>query len=127
MTTATYTAEARCLSDFHKDAYGFRPSQATYAAWAAMSDAELDAVEERLGRALDSAMAEEAAAHDRATAAFEARIADLIALGAKDRATAIRWDMDATGITADDAAFYGMDWYGYHHGLPMGYFNRAAQ
>lgn len=112
-------------SDLHKDAYGFRPSQGTWARWKAMSEAELTAEWDRLCRDLDAEVDRENAAFAAAEVAFEAHIAKLTADYGISRETAIRWDMDAMGIDAEDTQFYGMDWYGHHHGLRMNYFGAA--
>jgi hypothetical protein len=121
-TTATLTANDRCLSDFHKDAYGFRPSPAQYARWATMTDAELDAEEASLQAAIEASIREEIEAENAAAVAYEAHLAKLQANYGIDRATAIRWDIESLGI-GDDIKVYGMETYCYEHGLATDYFS----
>jgi hypothetical protein len=52
---------------------------------------------------------------DTAIHAFEARIEKIIALGAKDRAMAIRWIHEAEGSDGDD------EYLCYRVGVPYGY------
>lgn len=113
------------FSDAHKDAYGFRPSQYTYQAWYAMSEAELVAERDSLYAAVEASIEEDRRAHQCAATRFEAMLAKSMADHGIDRATAIRWDMDAEGISERDVAAYGMDWYAYHHGLKYGYFGEG--
>ena len=120
-TTTIDDIHARNFSDLHKDAYGFRPRGAIVDAWLAMTPAELDAEEIRMQAAVEDAMAEEDAREAANAVVFEAYIAKLIADFNIDRATAIRWDIEALGIT-DDVKAYGMDYYRFEHGLPYQYF-----
>jgi hypothetical protein len=85
--------------------------------------AEADSLSEAVGRAID----EEREREKFAAARFETHISEIIASGAKDRETAIRWDMDALGVTQEEIDFYGMDWYGYHHGLAHHYFEKKEE
>jgi hypothetical protein len=111
----------RDLSDMHKDAYGFRPSPEQWARWNTMNNAQLDAEEADLAKAIGAAIAEEEENEAFATVAFEAHIAKLIADFNIDRATAIRWDIEAVGLT-DDVQVCGMSAYAFEHGLPYRYF-----
>jgi len=120
-TTTIDDIHARNFSDLHKDAYGFRPRGAIVDAWLAMTSEELDAEEARMQTAVEDSMAEEAAREAANAVAFEAHIAKLMADFNIDRATAIRWDIEAVGLT-DDVQIYGMSAYVYEHGLPYQYF-----
>ena len=51
---------------------------------------------------------------------FEARIGEMIALGAKTRETALRWIHEADGTGGDD------EYLCYKNGLAYGYFRMAA-
>jgi hypothetical protein len=51
---------------------------------------------------------------------FEVRMANLMATGAQDRATAIRWIMDAEGADGDT------EYADYLLGLPYGYISKIA-
>lgn len=120
---ATLSANDRCLSDMHKDAFGFRPGPEQYRRWATMTDEQLDAEEAYLQEAIGIAIREEAEAEAGAAVAFEAHIAKLMADHKIDRATAIRWDIESCDLT-DDVKIYGMDSYCYEHGLAYGYFKK---
>ena len=80
------------ISDAHKDAYGFRPRGYNYAEW---SIAQLEAEADRLSDAVTNAIREREFTEAREVEALEVRIADLIAMGASDRDTAIRWICDS--------------------------------
>ena len=100
------------ISDASKDANGFR----TRLDVSEYSVAELEDLCDYYFKAASEAADEEAAAQDRAVAKFEANIASVIASGAGDRETAIRWFRDAN---ADD--MYGDESIRYHLGLPWSY------
>ena len=89
-----YTFDENLFSDMHKDAYGFRPrGHAFYNA------DTTDAVKQRIWDAVcedvEAAIERENNERDAAQIAWEDRIAKLCADHNIDRATAIRWDMDA--------------------------------
>lgn len=111
----------RDLSDMHKDAYGFRPSPDQWARWNTMNNAQLNAEEASLAEAIGAAIAEEAENEAAATVSFETHIGKLMSDFRIDRATAIRWDLEALDIT-DDVKVYGMDLYAHEYGLPYRYF-----
>jgi hypothetical protein len=115
------TSNGLCLSDLHKEAYGFRPGPAQYARWKAASKEELLAEEAYLLEAGQIAIREEAENEAGAAVRFEAHIGKLMADHRIDRATAIRWDIAACGLE-EDVKVYGMDVYRYEHGLAYGYF-----
>lgn len=52
---------------------------------------------------------------------FEAEIEKAMTDHGIDRDTAIRWDVDARGLT-DDVEHYGLEYYANERGLPGGYF-----
>lgn len=106
---------ASCYSDLHKSAYGFRPSLGGFYD---MSEAERVAEFERVQRASEDAVAEEREAEAEAVRRFEAHVASSIAIGAGDRATAIRWIREANDWTDDEME--------YELGLPYGYLRRAG-
>lgn len=113
---AIRSAHDRCFSDLHKDAYGFRPGPHQFELWNSMNDEQLDAEEAYLYQAIQQSVREEEEAERRAAQQFEAYIAKLMADHSIDRATAIRWDMEA-----EDVQGYGLDGYRYAHGLPYRY------
>jgi len=114
----TRTEELQCIYwDMYKDAHGFRPRHVDTTHWTEeMFVAEFEALElairqEELQRAFDEG---------KASARFEARVDDLMANGAKDAETAIRWIMDAEGADGDQA------YAEYLLGLPYGYIANFA-
>ena len=107
-------------SDMHKDAYGIRPR----AEWTNSSDAELIADMEYFGKIIDRALVEEAAAEKRAIEALEARLTSYMEMGAPDRATAMRWELESEleswgeSIKVSSDAQYDIGYYCFCTGLP---------
>jgi hypothetical protein len=101
--------------DMYKDAHGIRPRHVDTTHWTEeMFVAEFEALElairqEELLRAFNEGQAIER---------FEVRMANLMATGAQDRATAIRWIMDAEGADGDT------EYADYLLGLPYGYISK---
>ena len=109
--------EAHLFSDLHKDTFGFRPNAYQYEIWMAMSEAELEAEYNDMCDAHEAELVRYQAAQHAAVERFEALIAMLLATGAADRATAIRWAMDAEGADEQDPTGY-CEW---TWNLPYGY------
>jgi len=114
----TRTEELQCIYwDMYKDAHGIRPRHVDTTHWTEeMFVAEFEALElairqEELQRAFSEGQAIER---------FEVRLANLMATGAQDRATAIRWIMDAEGADGDT------EYADYLLGLPYGYISKIA-
>lgn len=108
------------ISDLHKDARGFRPSADLRAHYARLSTADLTLAWDGLCAELSATLAREEEEQVLATANFEARVSALIACGAGNRATALRWMFEADGI-AEDVARYGASFAGYHYGIAHDY------
>ena len=89
-------------SDYHKDAYGFRPryNYSNYTLEQLVSDFE------RFGKVFDENQLEKEIAEKRAIESYEARILVTIELGAKDRKTALEWMCDADGVDVWDIGYY---------------------
>lgn len=117
--TNTYTFSDEYFSDFHKDAFGFRPSRSEYEWWSTASDAEKQSYWDRMGSAMEARTAREAEWTKIALSTFEKLVADTIANGAKDVATAHRWIMEASSHEGD------WEFLCYDHGLPYGYFKKV--
>lgn len=116
-TTAREYLEGALFSDLHKDAYGYRPREGQWAAWLAMSVAELEVEHDRMIAHLEAEMEREKIAQAAAVVRFEALVTETIANGAGDRATALRWLLDAEGSwTQGD-----MGALEYEYGLPFQY------
>lgn len=118
MHTETLQNLAAMYSDMYKDVHGFRPRGFIYEGWTA-DDYERELAD--LEVALLAVMAEENARADRSAAAFEKLVADLMASGAADRATAIRWLHDAENTAGDDGYLE------YCMGLRYGYLQKETK
>jgi hypothetical protein len=79
------------FSDLHKDVHGFRPSAIFMKNVKRFSDQERDDLWEALCAQLEENTKAEKAQEEADVAKFEARIQDVIGLGAGDRETALRW------------------------------------
>jgi len=103
-------------SDMHKDAYGFRPRHL----FTEMSTEELISDMVYFGRLIDAEMAQEAIAEKAAIDALEARLASYMEMGAPNRATAMRWELEASGDLVSTAAgdVHDIGYYCYCMGLP---------
>lgn len=97
-------------SDTHKEAYGFRPRFGEN--WTA-EDYRAEIARVRV--IAQQVWEEEQATQLRNADAVETKLADLIKLGAKDRATAIRWLMAGEDADSLDHLCYNLD-------IPYGYF-----
>lgn len=103
-------------SDFHKEAYGFRPRHDT-SAWTVK---DFKRVFEQLGKICEANAIEQADSERFAAAKFEEQILKLIKFGAADRAAAIRWLHQAEKTDGDNGFLE------YKLGLPYGYLSQAA-
>lgn len=113
MTAYTFSDEV--YSDLHKDAYGFRPSAASYASWNAMSDDEKQEEWERLVDLRDHNDAIERAEYLRCQKEWELRIQKMQEDFTISEATAIRWDMEALGVNGDIGFYCFMVGIAYDH------------
>ena len=84
--------------DFYKEANGFRPRHVDTTSWTVE---QFQAAFDELGRICEQNEAFRVEDEARSAVRFEARVAGLIASGAGDRATAIRWIADAEGAEGD--------------------------
>lgn len=103
--------------DMYKDAHGVRPRGINTSSWT-----EEDFIKEfdYLGKVIEEQAAARKEAEKGAVRDFEARIGEMINLGANDRETALRWIHEADGSGGDD------EFLCYLNGLPYGYFKIAA-
>ena len=85
-----YDYSEELFSDFHKDAYGFRPRNHRFYD-ADTTPAEKQEIWDATGRAFDRRQAEEARHEEEALADFKDQITKVIEAGAGDRQTALRW------------------------------------
>jgi hypothetical protein len=115
-----YTFDEDCVSDLHKDAYGFRPASYWFAAWNSMSNDEKQAEWDGLVTSMAYREAERKADEQVGIVRFEESVAKTIANGAGDRATAIKWLQQAEG-GSDDIEFFE-----YLQNIPYGYVAKTA-
>ena len=101
--TMTRDEMLSCYSDYYKEANGFRPTD--WERISAKTDAELQAdldyyvglTEEEYKRELENEAAQ--------LVKWEQRMDELMRMGARDLATAIRWDMEANDY-GQDVSYY---------------------
>jgi hypothetical protein len=105
--------DASIFSDLFKDVNGFRPRGTLHEF---NSKAEFDLAFERLQVRLDEQQEEQKEIDAHSIRAYNARIASLMQDHSIDRATAVRWDMEAEGADGQD-----MDYYLFLVHLPYGY------
>lgn len=115
-----YTYSDELYSDFHKDTYGVRPGETGFRYWNSLTPDEKQAEWERMGETMRAEQEWEKQQQERAIVDFEQHVLNTIATGAWDRATALRWIMDASSADGD------WDYFCYQNGLPYGYFKEAA-
>ena len=115
--TVTYTYDEAIVSDLHKEAFGFRPSEGFWFNWNFASDDAKQTVWDALLLAQDQTVANQKAEYDDAKSEYEVRLAEYISIGAKDRATAIRWLVQSLELTETDK-WYGAEYICYTLGLP---------
>ena len=99
--------------DMYKDAYGVRPRGIDTTDW---TEEEFMAEFETLGRVIEREEIARKEAEAEATTKFEQHVINTMCMGAKDRATALRWIMDASQADGD------WEYFCFLNGLPYGYF-----
>jgi hypothetical protein len=118
-TDMTYTFCENTVSDLHKDARGFRPSQLWWESWTSAADAQKQQIWDSLLSEFDDTMARERAEEQRALDSLTARINETIELGAGNTVTALKWIMEAEEFDDYDLQ-YGPNYFCYHFGLSYG-------
>ena len=83
-----------CLSDYHKDAYGFRPHYSKM--WWTYDEVEAEI--DHLCKESEAEYKRECARQELALKEFEELVKETMSYGAKDRETAIRWLMDGEDV-----------------------------
>ena len=86
-----FTYSDDCFSDLHKDVYGFRPRGNEMEQWHDMNAKQKQTVWNALCEELEDNTKAEKAAEIVAIEKFEARIQDIIELGAGNRTNALLW------------------------------------
>ena len=100
-TNTMYTYREELFSDFHKDAYGFRPTGDHW--FYSATPAEKQEIWDAVGRAFDRRQAEEAEIEAQSLIEFEKEVQSYIELGAGDRQTALRW------MTQNETFYHSQD------------------
>jgi len=100
-----FTFDAELYSDLHKDAYGFRPRGSRFYD-EDCSDEDRQWLWDRALEDLDSRIEEDRRREEEAVRSFEASLVRAQEMGAADRATAIRWAVQAGGYEQEWDAGY---------------------
>lgn len=116
----TYTFDENLISDLHKDAKGFRPSEYYFNIWNNSSNDEKQAIWDTLINDFNDRVLEERKQENAAVDAFESQIELLMNSGAVDRTQAISWIVDSLDLTDSDK-LYGEQYICYKLGLPYSY------
>ena len=98
VVTMTNDFDFSIYSDMYKDVYGFRPRD--FNRWISLTNEERNQELDRLQNSINEDIKREREFEVLTISTFEDKIADLIALGADSRETAIRWYID--GSIEDD-------------------------
>jgi hypothetical protein len=126
-----YTFDSNTVSDLHKDARGFRPSEYFWEEWTQVGDAGRQMIWDSLLRELNDTMAEDRRREADALARFEDLLARTRQAGAADDETAVRWILEGEQFEEHDY-WYGADYCAFHFGLNYSnpykdLFNRVCQ
>ena len=111
-----YTFDENIVSDLHKDARGFRPSEYFWEEWSQCDDEKRQSIWDGLLKELEEEMERERHAQDMAMIALHQRIQGVMLLGAKDEVQALKWIMEAEEFSDHDLQ-YGPSYFCYHFGL----------
>jgi len=111
-----YTFDDNIISDLHKDARGFRPSEYFWEEWTQSPDDIKQKIWDYLCEELEQSMKQQEADEAAALAEFTERVIDTQLAGAGDMQTAIRWIIEGEDFSDIDYC-YGADYCAYHFGL----------
>ena len=111
-----YTFDDNIVSDLHKEARGFRPSEYFWEEWTQSPDNVKQIIWDNLCDEHKESMAQQRADEARALADFGQQIIDNITRGADSIETAIRWMLEAEQLSDFDLA-YGADYVAWKFGL----------
>lgn len=112
-----YTFDERIVSDLHKDARGFRPSELWWESWILATDQRKQRIWDDLCKELSEEMDRERQAEARAALALTERLEQMYELGAKSEVQALKWIMQAEEFDDYDLQ-YGPSYFCFHFGLP---------
>lgn len=111
----TYTFDENTVSDLHKDAFGFRPSEAFWMQWKTSTDTEKQGTWDYLVKVMQEEMEYDRRREAAAIERLDQRIASLMHHGARNREMAIRWIAEAYECTDD---LEHLEW---NLGVPFGH------
>lgn len=117
----SYTFSDCSYRDLHKDVYGFRPCAEQQQWWNTASDDEKQAEWDRLVARLDEVMAEEELAEKHAECDLNAKIAELMGMGAKSVQQAAQWLLQSF---QDEYVMNDIEYADYHFGVKYGTFRK---
>jgi hypothetical protein len=115
-TIMSYTFDETIVSDLHKDARGYRPSEYFWEEWTQCGDDTRQVMWDSLCRELEDAMAAERQAEARAALALTERLEKMYELGATSEVQALKWIIEAEEFDSVDLQ-YGADYFCYNFGL----------
>ena len=108
-----YTFDENSISDLHKDAYGFRPSESFWSTFAAFNPEQKQALWDSMIADLRRSVEEERVMQEEAVVKFEDRVDNLMH-DSTTRKRVIEWLMDA------DESLGDVEYFEYLNGLPYG-------
>jgi hypothetical protein len=108
-----YTFDENIVSDLHKDTYGYRPTSYWWSLWNEMTSEEKQSEWDSLIENFNRAMDEDRRNKEYTLNQLKSRIEHIIALGAGDTMTALKWIMQAEGFDETDY-LYGPSYFAYH-------------
>jgi hypothetical protein len=111
-----FTFDSDIVSDLHKDAYGFRPSQSWWYGWTHATDAQKQSNWDSMVEAMVRSENYRKECEEKSVKEFESYVEKVIELGAKTRSVALRWIMDESTANGD------WEYFCYLNGLPYQYF-----
>lgn len=112
----TYTFDENIVSDLHKDARGFRPTQYWWDQWNLCTDNQKQIMWDSLCDEHEAEIKRERQAQAVAILELQARICHTRSLGAQSDKEALKWIIEAEEFSDFDLQ-YGADYFCYHFGL----------
>jgi hypothetical protein len=112
-----YDYDEQIVSDLHKDARGFRPSQDWWSMWKDALPAGKQLIWDNLLDELDAEIERDRQEKDQATLAFEAKISEIRRIMRCDRNAAIQAYVASLDI-GENAKWYGASYICFEAGLP---------
>lgn len=113
-----YTYDEQIISDLHKDARGFRPSQAWWADWKSSSQDQKQQTWDDLLDELEASMEADRVRDAAAVAEFEVALSKIQATMGADRTAAIRAYVQSLDMSQGDVEHYGASYICFEAGLP---------